>query len=69
MLNAKKVPSVIVPPRILCAPSSIIIALTIPISPAAERLISEVAVSVFRTLSSRRCTPPAKTPSSRSSAW
>ena len=41
---------------------------TMPISTVAERLINDIAVSDFSTLSSSRCTPPANTSASRSSA-
>ena len=67
--TSTKVPSDIVPARMRLAPRYMMSALTTPKSTVAERLITEVAVSVFKTFSSRRCTPPAKTSSSRSSAW
>ena len=47
---------------------NIITALTSPINAVADKLMIEVAVRVFRTLSSNRCTPPEKTFSSRASA-
>ena len=50
------------PARICRAPMNITVAPTTPISTVAERLISEMAVRVRSTFSSRRCTPPAKTP-------
>ena len=56
-----KPPRVSVPARIWRAPTYITVAPTMPISNVAERLISEMAVSDFSTLSSRRCTPPENT--------
>ncbi len=55
----KKVPRVIVPASMRRAPKYMISALTSPCSTVAERLITEVAVRVFKTLSSSRRTPPA----------
>ena len=57
-----------VPAKIRFAPRYMMSALTMPMSTVEDRLITEVAVRVFRMLSSRRFTPPAKTFSSRSSA-
>ena len=51
--------------RIWRAPMYITVPPTTPISMVAERLMSEMAVSERMTLSSRRCTPPAKTRASR----
>ncbi len=68
-MYVRNVPGVMVPEITLWPPSWITIALTTPISTAAERLISDVAVSVFSTFSSKRRTPPANTFSSRASAW
>ena len=53
MEKVRKVPSVMVPARIRWAPINITTALTNPISAAADKLMMEVAVRVFRTLSSK----------------
>ena len=58
-----------VPAMIWRAPTYIMTAPTSPSSTLEERLITEVAVSVRITLSSRRCTPAANTECSRASAW
>ena len=55
--------------RIWRAPTHITVPPTTPISTVADRLMSEIVVSDFMTLSSRRATPPAKTRASPASAW
>ena len=67
-VNVMKSPSVIAPAVIWRAPTYMITAPTTPISTVADRLMNEVAVRLFRTLLSSRCTPPANTSSSRASA-
>ena len=67
-MNVIKSPSVMWFAAICRAPTYHTIAPTIPISTVADRLISDIAVSDLITLSSSRCTPPAKTSASRSSA-
>src|ERR1035441_9485267 len=69
MVNDMNSPIVSVWAMICRAPTYITVPPTIPISEVAERLISEIAVSDFSTLSSSRCTPAENTPASSSSAW
>ena len=69
--NAEKVtnePMVMLPFRMRCAPRKIIKPLTTPRIIVDARLITEVAVSVLRMFSSKRCTLRPNTCSSRSSA-
>ena len=68
-VNIMKPPSVSVPARICRAPMYMTVAPTTPISTVAERLISEMAVRVRITFSSRRSTPPENTRASAASAW
>ena len=60
-MYVKKPPSVSVPARIWRVPTYMTTAPTIPSRTVEERLMTLVDVSVFRTLSRRRCTPAAKT--------
>ena len=59
-LNASHCPAVIVPFAIACPPNSYIRPPTMPIIVTPDKLINEVAVIVFRMLSSNRSTPAAK---------
>ncbi len=68
IVKLMKPPSVSVPAPIWRAPRNITVAPTRPISTVADRLISEMAVRLFSTLSNRRCTPPANTLASSASA-
>ena len=69
MVKVMKSPMVSVPAMIWRAPTYITVPPTMPISDVADRLISDMAVSDFSTLSSRRSTPPENTRASSASAW
>ncbi len=69
IVYVKNPPSVSVPATIWRVPTYMTTAPTMPSRTVDERLMMLVDVSVLRTLSRRRCTPEAKTFSSRSSAW
>ncbi len=69
MVKVMKPPGVRVPAIICRVPTYITAPPTTPNSDVADRLINEIAVSDFSTLSNKRSTPPEKTRASSASAW
>jgi hypothetical protein len=69
MVKVKNWPRVRVCAIIWRAPRYITSAPSMPIMTVAPKLMKEVEVRLFITLSNRRCTPPETTSASAASAW